>query len=191
MADHQHADGGDALPGQPVCRPVPGGRQEDEFRAFYMAEVPRLVSMLVALGASLDQAADLAQETMIITFRRWAEVRNPHAWVREVATHELYAHWRRSLRDSRNTDILDEEVHEGQLLLRSPSPIEEWITRYAVLDALARLPPRQREVMVLSLEGHNPAEIADILGIDPQAVRASLLKARRKLKGYLSGEAEQ
>ena len=188
MTDHQQADSGDAPPGHLVRQPAPGGSQEDQFRAFYMDQVPRLVSMLMALGASLDLATDLVQETMIVAFRRWTAIRNPFAWVRKVARRKLYAHFGRS---RHNSGIQVDAIHDGQLLLRSSSSIDEWVARHAILEVLAGLPSRQREVMTLTLDGHQPAEIADMIGIEPQAVRASLLKARRAVRKRLSGEVEQ
>jgi RNA polymerase sigma factor (sigma-70 family) len=52
---------------------------------------------------------------------------------------------------------------------------------------LEQLPPRQRQVMTLSLNGLPPREIAELLGIKPGAVRVNLHLARRKLKMSAAG----
>ena len=52
------------------------------------------------------------------------------------------------------------------------------------MQVLRALPPRQRQVFALTIEGWTPTEIADMLGIDPAAVRASLKKARRNADEY-------
>ena len=47
----------------------------------------------------------------------------------------------------------------------------------------ANLPPRQREVLYLSAcEGLKTAEIAEILGATPEAVKASLSIARKRMR---------
>jgi RNA polymerase sigma-70 factor (ECF subfamily) len=67
-------------------------------------------------------------------------------------------------------------------------PVELTEQQQAVLDALDRLPPRQREVIAWSVDGFTPDEIARQLGIAPEAVRVSLHKARTALKRILGLE---
>src|SRR5690242_17126562 len=57
-----------------------------EFSTFYQNEVGALTGFLLYLGASLADAADIAQETMIDAFRSWSSVRQPGAWTRTVAS---------------------------------------------------------------------------------------------------------
>ena len=58
----------------------------------------------------------------------------------------------------------------------------------SVLALLRRLPPRQRQIMAWVYDGYTPKEIADLLGMEPNAVRASLHKAREALKACLEQE---
>ena len=55
-----------------------------------------------------------------------------------------------------------------------------------VVGELARLPRRQREVLALTMDGHSPAEIADILGIEANAVRVHLHRARARVRARLA-----
>jgi RNA polymerase sigma-70 factor (ECF subfamily) len=49
--------------------------------------------------------------------------------------------------------------------------------------ALAQLPPRYREVVVLhELEGYTHDEIAELLGIEPGTSKSQLHHARRRLR---------
>ncbi len=50
---------------------------------------------------------------------------------------------------------------------------------------LASLPPRQREVMAWTMVGFTPTEIAEELKISREAVRASLMKARKTLRAFI------
>lgn len=49
-------------------------------------------------------------------------------------------------------------------------------------DELLGLPPRQREVLRLSLEGYKPTQIARALSLSPNTVRVNLHHARKRLR---------
>nr|WP_305257089.1 sigma factor-like helix-turn-helix DNA-binding protein [Streptomyces sp. NBS 14/10] len=51
------------------------------------------------------------------------------------------------------------------------------------------LPVRQREVMAWTLDGYRPQEIAQIIGITPEAARKNLERGRALLKQALLGPA--
>ena len=72
---------------------------------------------------------------------------------------------------------------------RNPSPDRLAADRddlSRALDALAALPPRQREVLYLSAcEGMSPAEVAAVLGISPDAAKANLSLARKAIRRQL------
>jgi len=74
---------------------------------------------------------------------------------------------------------------------RGPSPLElllEDERGRVVRDALARLAPLHREVLVLAeYEELDLATIADIVGAEVGAVKVRLHRARKKLRGVLSG----
>ncbi|MGH7698756.1 MAG: RNA polymerase sigma factor [Candidatus Dormibacteria bacterium] len=51
-----------------------------------------------------------------------------------------------------------------------------------------RLPPPQREALLMAAAGLSPTEIATGLGASPLAVRSRLLRARRQIRRHLSRE---
>ena len=58
-----------------------------------------------------------------------------------------------------------------------------------VLEEVQKLPAKYREVLVLYYYmGYDTNEIADLLGIQVEAVRARMSRARRKLKTELEGQ---
>lgn len=58
-----------------------------------------------------------------------------------------------------------------------------------LLEEVQRLPAKYREVLVLYYYvGYDTNEIADMLGLQPEAVRARMSRARRKLKAELEGQ---
>lgn len=154
------------------------------FSAFYRAEIRALVNFLLWMGAGVADAADLAQETMIDAYRSWAIIYNPRAWIRRVASRK---HARRRIdRDETPADLADDH----NPLLKASDDLSAWEQHHDVLQLLADLPWRQRQVMAWSLDGYQPKEIAAELNITSDAVRASLKLARRALAAQLDRREE-
>ncbi|TRO55630.1 RNA polymerase sigma factor [Streptomyces sp. IB201691-2A2] len=93
----------------------------------------------------------------------------------KVARHELLTVMRRRREDP------FERVPEPTALLPRTDALIAVELRYDALQAIRRLPQRQREVLALSLSGFAPAGIAEILNITANTASASLKKARRAL----------
>lgn len=183
MDDHDPRPAGAAIPrdppGWPAAAPPPDSPGTDAaFSDFYRQFVPTLAAFLVWQGARLDVAADIAQDTMIKAYQRWSEIHSPKAWARTVASQAFVRH-------IACPEDPSPDPPEHSSLLPAATNVEAWEQRHEVLRLLDRLPPRQRQVLAWTLACYTPAEIADELGITPEAVRASLMKARRALAEYL------
>jgi RNA polymerase sigma factor (sigma-70 family) len=170
----------------PATGDVPAGRHpasppsegDAAFIGFYRDQIRGLVVFLRCMGATLPDAADLAQETMIDAYRSWPSIARPHAWTRAVASRKF---GRRSLAVAEHaTDFPD-----GSPLLRREHDIAEWEQRNEIIRLLAGLPWRQRQVMAWWFDGYQPHEIAAELKISAEAVRSSLRLARRALAAAL------
>jgi RNA polymerase sigma factor (sigma-70 family) len=157
--------------------PAPPAADVAAFTAFYRGEIRALVAFLLYLGASLPDAADLAQETMIDAYRGWAAIAHPRAWTRSVASRK---YGRRVASAEAPVDLVEESP-----LLPAHHDVTDWDQRHHILQLLAGLPWRQRQVMAWTFDGHRPHEIAAELNITPQAVRSSLKLARRALAAQL------
>lgn len=155
------------------------GTLRDEFAAFYRSSMPRLVGFLVIQGAPLQDAADVAQETMAQAYRRWAQVSHPQAWTRRVASRL----WARRLAHVGEDPVSD--IPES-VMLPGDTDVVAWEQRHHLLHVLDRLPSRQRQVLAWTLDGYTPAEIAAELQLNPEAVRATLYKARRTVARQLA-----
>lgn len=166
-------------PGRPS-----GGEQE--FARFYREHMPRLAAYLTYQGATAHLAADIAQDAMTEVFRRWDTVKSPraHAW-----TIAYRAFIRHALNEA---EVPVAEVREPVTAPPRPGDagarLEE---QQQVLEVLRALPPRQRQVLALTFDGWTPAEIASLLGLDPPAVRASLMEARRTADAHLRRAREE
>ncbi|MEU4780761.1 sigma-70 family RNA polymerase sigma factor [Micromonospora sp. NPDC023633] len=162
---------------------------KDEFTDFFRKSIKPLVKFLATgLGISTADAADAAQEAMREAHRKWRTINNPHTWIRTVAS-------RKAIRKLINpAEVLTDDVATLNPLLRMPpDQVVLWEEQQKVLRLLSTLPPRQRQVMAWTLDGYEPAEIAEQLRMTPEAVRSNLYKARKALAARLkaSGRAEQ
>lgn len=152
---------------------------DEEFSAFYRNVVPRLVGFLANQGATVAVATEIAQDTMVKAYQRWAEIDRPQAWVHTVASRALV----RRIADIREDPV--EQVPESTSLLPHPDAVAEWEVKHDMLRILRNLPPRQRQVLAWTLNGYTPSEIAKELRMTPNAVSASLRKARRAVTRHI------
>lgn len=142
------------------------------------------------LTQNRTQAEDLAQETMLRAWRKRSALREPQAakvWLLRIATNL----W---------TDQLRKKSEQPRLLINpppdpQPTTAKKLIQQESVAAALAaldELPDRQRQVMhLITVEQLDQRQTAEILGITPSAVKASLSMARKHLREQLKDLYEE
>jgi RNA polymerase sigma factor (sigma-70 family) len=185
---------GDAPEPEPSVRALPVGadrlgapkREHDAaFAKFYLDFMPRLVRFLRWQGVPFVDAENIAQDTLLQLYRHWPSVRIPAAWARRVASRR----WGRQIADSHEHPVGDLALERaGTATLLTVDDILALEQRYEVVRLLDTLPSRQRQILAWTYEGYTPAEIAEELGLAPEAVRANLCKARRAAATYLGKE---
>jgi RNA polymerase sigma factor (sigma-70 family) len=152
----------------------------NEFEVFYCAYYQRLLNILIFLAAGdVDLAKDAVAEAMTVAYEKWDSINNPPAYVRQVAINWMIKERRRARRAIPTPpDEIGEKPDDitGQTI---------WADRSWVIGLLEQLPPAQREVMACIVDEYKPAEIADLLGKTPAAVRQNLSAARRRLREHL------
>jgi RNA polymerase sigma-70 factor (ECF subfamily) len=149
-----------------------------DFAEFYAASFHGLTVQLYAHTGDLGEAQDVVQEAFIRALARWPRLReydDPAAWVRKVAWNLATNRWRRTRRLFSLTARHREEPVDG------PGP-----DRIALRDALAKLPTRQRQAVVLFYLADVPtSEIGAIIGVSEGTVRSWLHRARASLAVHL------
>lgn len=160
-----------------------GTAVHDDFESFARREHPRLVGALTYLTGDHGTAEQLAQDALVRAHDRWSRVRRldrPGAWVHRVAVN-LGRSWLRRRSAERRALArvgVEHTVHEDR-------PAED----LAVRDAVAALPRRQREVIVLRFFlGHDVASTADVLGIATGTVTSTTSDALGALRGALDDQ---
>jgi RNA polymerase sigma-70 factor (sigma-E family) len=154
----------------------------EEFAAARLGAVLRFAAVLTGDRAL---AEDVVQEVLIRAHGRWeviARLDRPEAYVRKMIVNEYLSWRRRSWRlvpSGAGTDV------DARLV---PDPAVDHAERDALLAELARLPRRQRAVLVLRYyEALSDAEIAEVLGCAPGTVRGYASRALAALRVDLSG----
>ena len=158
------------------------------FDAVFAAYRRRIYGYLVRMTRRRDVAEDLLQEMFLRLAqhaKRLAGDTKLGAWLFTVA-HRLVQSWGRA-QAVRAALAGDLPAHEPAGSERSPlEALADTQTQLALERAFAALAPAYREVALLvGIEGLQPVEVAEILGIRPDAVRQRLARARAQLAEHL------
>lgn len=155
-------------------------------RALTARKLPRLTALAARMLGDASEAEDVAQESLIRAWRqapvwRFGEARFD-TWLHRVAMNLC----RDRLRRRRPGDASDLEA----LVDTGPAPdrgLEARDVGQRVAAAMASLPPRQREALVLChYQELGNIEAAAALGISVEALESLLSRGRRALRAALS-----
>jgi RNA polymerase sigma-70 factor (ECF subfamily) len=184
--------------GDPAAREHVLARHRDRLRKMVAFHMDRRLS-------TRFDPSDVVQEALAEADRRLDEyVRRPplpfYPWLRQIAWDRLIELRRRHSRAAKRTvsreepdffDLPDDSavLLAGRLCDLGSSPSQHVLRvelRAQVQAALALLPARQREILVLRhLEQLSTSEIASVLGIGVRAVKSRHLRALQRLRGLL------
>jgi RNA polymerase sigma-70 factor (ECF subfamily) len=133
-----------------------------------------------------DEAEDVVQEAFIAALTTEALPRGDvGAWLRAIAARKALDAARAS---RRRAERPLPEVRSGGTELAAPGRADATLETLAVREALARLTPADRAVLVLvDLEGRSMAEAAQTLGATNVGTRIRAVRARRKLARLIRG----
>lgn len=160
---------------------------EVDFDEFYRAEFRGLVVLAAAVLGQRAGAEDVAQETMLDAYRRWARIGAydaPRAWTRKVVV-------------QRGMKVAKKRSNERDAHLRAVGPAGSTssssgteVVESDLLVHLRQLPPQQRAAVALHyLEDLSVRDIADVLGVAEGTVKAHLSKGRAALGAALGRQA--
>lgn len=155
------------------------------FEEFYRQERPRLVALATAL-CGRAWADDVAQEAMLVAYRRWdglVDQGNPEAFVRRVGVNLAVSTYRRRSRQSRLA---------LRLAAERPAPRTDGLRYDDLWQAVRALSSRQAEVVALHyVYDLRVADIATTLGVTEGTVKTLLHRARTALAERLGVEEEE
>ncbi|MGI5380808.1 SigE family RNA polymerase sigma factor [Streptomyces sp. CA-251387] len=151
---------------------------DDEFHNFMTGRWASLVRTAYLLTGSHHDAEDLAQSALARAYAKWDKVRHSDdmaAYVRKIMIHVHADGFRRRTVREWFTSRLPETAVADRT-----AQVEH---RSVLVDALARLPLRQRSAVVLRyFEDMPPAQIAAALGIRESTVRSQITRGLAGLR---------
>jgi RNA polymerase sigma-70 factor (sigma-E family) len=151
------------------------------YESFFRSEYRGLVALAYSLTGSRGTGEDLAQDALLVAYRRWEHVSQldrPAAWVRRTCVH-LATSWRR-----RKGAELRAMLRLGPPRSDEPAPDagaagggnEFWAN-------VRRLPSRQAQCIALRyVYGCSVAEVAEVLGCSEGSVKQHLGRAKARLQ---------
>lgn len=150
--------------------------RHDGFREFVLARQQSLVRTAYLLTGDAHLAEDLLQSVLLKVVRHWPRLArhgNPEAYTRKALVNQ-YISWRRRLRpESPSAEPPD----------RGRSHDEATLDRIVLRQALARLTPKQRAVIVLRFyEDRTEKETAELLGCALGTVKSQAHHALARLR---------
>ena len=171
------------LPVEEAVRRAQAG-DVDAFETIYRTYRGRVHAVTLRMAGDPVRAEDLTQEVFLKLWRKLDQFRGQssfYSWLYRMAVN-LTIDGIRAERRRAGREIEPEDLET----FADPAPRG----RDTALDleaAVAQLPPRAREVLVLhDVEGYRHEDIAGFLGIAPGTSKAQLHRARRLLRSLLS-----
>jgi len=199
MAAGEDVDGDEALAARAAAGDTPA------FEALVTRYQSRVFRLACRLTGSESDAADALQETFLQAYRHLSSFRCEArfgTWLYRIATNAALMQRRaRARRPGESLEAFLPAFDEAGTHRATPdelvvtSRVEELIDRKVLVDkvraAVDQLPDACRAAFVLrDLEDLPTGEVAEVLGIEPAAVRQRVHRARLLLRGYLNALAK-
>jgi RNA polymerase sigma-70 factor, ECF subfamily len=150
---------------------------------FEIANVEKVIRHLVRFGSTQADAEDLAQETLLIAWRKQTE-REPgrelDAWLYGIARNVYRNHARASR--IRETEPVSDDVKQTD---------RELVDVMTLHDAIHTLPDAQQDLVILhELEGYTLKETAALLDVPFDTAKDRLKRARDGLRGAMTMDVD-
>jgi len=156
-------------------------------KLLYEDHYSKMMAVCLRYASSSDDAMDILHEGFIKVFRHIAKYQpgtSLSAWIRKIMVNTAIDYYRKNIR--RRT----EDIEQAYDLGASEADAISQCSEQEILEAIQQLSPAYRTVFNLYVvEGYSHKEIADILDITESTSRSNLVKARMKLKTFLTSRA--
>ncbi|MFZ4545569.1 MAG: RNA polymerase sigma factor, partial [Saprospiraceae bacterium] len=155
-------------------------------KILYEEHYGKLMAICLRYSNNEDDALDLLHEGFIKIFtqlHKYQQETSLGAWMKRVVVNNCIDYYRKHAR--KRTEELD-NAHE--LLSLDADAVSQYSEK-EILAAIQNLPPAYRAIFNLYvIEGYSHKEISEQLHITESTSRSNLVKARLKLKKFLTGK---
>lgn len=163
--------------------------EKDAFTDLYNLCYKDLYKYALYILGNTEDAADAVSDTFLESWRGISKLREPEAfpsWIFRI----LSLRCKRGIKvliDRRNTFNIDDLIETPE---ENSDGIEETVSESTALaEALAKLTPEERMIIILSvLHGYTNKEIAEILEKPQGTIGSKLSRTYAKLREMLGGE---
>jgi RNA polymerase sigma-70 factor (ECF subfamily) len=156
---------------------------EASFETLFYRHYDRVYGLLFRLLGNRGEAEDVTQEVFLKLYRQPLTGQQEHnlsGWLYRVATNMGYNHIRGTKRRwQRNTLLLPDITDAAR---QPPEQALQAETKAVVRAALATLPQRQTQLLLLRQMGLSYAELADAFGVAPASVGTLLSRASQAFR---------
>ena len=159
-------------------------QQDDRLEALYRAHAAFLRGRALAMTRDPAVADDIVGDAFLrlaVAVRAGRDPDDPPAWLARVARNLVVSRARRTTVATRALPaILDRRL--------APSPEDTVVEQERdrlIHDALDRLEPDDRAIVVMAANGYRPTEIAGLTGRSGPATRTRLCRARHRIRAEL------
>jgi RNA polymerase sigma-70 factor (ECF subfamily) len=193
--NHNVMDVWHGMTGQAIAMSATADRPTDDTTArlgsLFDAHHQRLYRLARRLSRSAEDASDLVQETFLRAARHAASVPegagHEEAWLARVLINLARDRWRQLAVRKRGAD--DAALSTTPVVADAETAV---LARSIIWQALGRLPPRRRAIIVLyELEGVGIPAIARLLGVASVTVRWHLSVGRRELAAAVNAPRQE
>jgi RNA polymerase sigma-70 factor, ECF subfamily len=154
-----------------------------------LSAVPSLRAFAISLSGNIDRADDLVQETLlraIANIDSFQPGTNMSAWMFTILRNLFRSEYRKRRREVEDTDGSYAESLKSHPEQASRLEFQEFRT------ALSKLPPDQREALILvGASGFSYEEAASICGCAVGTIKSRVNRARTRLADLLSIEGSE
>jgi RNA polymerase sigma-70 factor (sigma-E family) len=166
-----------------ALRPGELSTADDAVGELYREHAARVVRLAFLLTGHTGAAEEIAQEAFVAVWRSWDRIRSPDG---------AYAYLRKTVLNASRSFLRRKALELRHSLARADDAVRiDSDDRVDVLRAVARLPRRQRECVVLRFyEDLTEAETARVLGIAVGTVKSQTFKALRRLEKVMRDDAD-
>jgi RNA polymerase sigma-70 factor (sigma-E family) len=164
----RHLDDGDEAQGPPVVLEVVDATSTAGFDDLFTAERRPMTRLAFLLTGSEPIAEEVVQDAFAQVYERWSRLDRPGGYLRTCVVNGARRAGKRRSRDLRVVSSTETSVD---------------LEAREMLDALSRLRPEWRAVVVLRFYGDmSQEEIAEVLGMRLGTVKSSLHRALGQLR---------